>query len=68
MNLYIHNLLYCVAHSLMSFIRDVILSVVHAELYILFCSCGRAQFEEMCADILVRVEPPLRSLLEQARK
>uniref|UniRef100_A0A8C1YTW8 Heat shock protein 4b n=1 Tax=Cyprinus carpio TaxID=7962 RepID=A0A8C1YTW8_CYPCA len=27
---------------------------------------NRAQFEEMCADILVRVEPPLRSLLEQA--
>uniref|UniRef100_A0A671MH37 Heat shock 70 kDa protein 4-like n=1 Tax=Sinocyclocheilus anshuiensis TaxID=1608454 RepID=A0A671MH37_9TELE len=27
---------------------------------------NRAQFEEMCADILARVEPPLRSLLEQA--
>lgn len=34
----------------------------------MFYSCGRAQFEEMCADILARVEPPLRSLLEQARK
>lgn len=52
----------------MSFIRDVNLSVVHSELYILFYSCDRAQFEEMCADILARVEPPLRSLLEQARK
>uniref|UniRef100_A0A672MUA2 Heat shock 70 kDa protein 4-like n=1 Tax=Sinocyclocheilus grahami TaxID=75366 RepID=A0A672MUA2_SINGR len=27
---------------------------------------NRAQFEEMCADVLARVEPPLRSLLEQA--
>lgn len=27
---------------------------------------SRAQFEEMCADILARVEPPLRSLMEQA--
>ncbi|XP_043112439.1 heat shock 70 kDa protein 4b [Puntigrus tetrazona] len=27
---------------------------------------NRAQFEEMCADILARVEPPLRSLMEQA--
>lgn len=27
---------------------------------------NRAHFEEMCADILARVEPPLRSLLEQA--
>lgn len=26
----------------------------------------RGQFEEMCADILTRVEPPLQSLLEQA--
>ncbi|XP_059377252.1 heat shock 70 kDa protein 4-like [Carassius carassius] len=26
---------------------------------------NRAQFEEMCADVLARVEPPLRSLLEQ---
>uniref|UniRef100_A0AAX7UXZ3 Heat shock protein 4b n=1 Tax=Astatotilapia calliptera TaxID=8154 RepID=A0AAX7UXZ3_ASTCA len=29
---------------------------------------NRAQFEEMCADILARVEPPLQSLLEQASK
>uniref|UniRef100_A0AAX7T8S0 Heat shock protein 4b n=1 Tax=Astatotilapia calliptera TaxID=8154 RepID=A0AAX7T8S0_ASTCA len=28
---------------------------------------NRAQFEEMCADILARVEPPLQSLLEQAK-
>ncbi|XP_016409177.1 heat shock 70 kDa protein 4-like [Sinocyclocheilus rhinocerous] len=27
---------------------------------------SRAQFEEMCADVLARVEPPLRSLMEQA--
>ncbi|XP_052010786.1 heat shock 70 kDa protein 4b [Xyrauchen texanus] len=27
---------------------------------------NRAQFEEMCADILARVESPLRSLMEQA--
>ncbi|XP_059371411.1 heat shock 70 kDa protein 4-like [Carassius carassius] len=27
---------------------------------------NRAQFEEMCADVLARVEPPLRSLMEQA--
>ncbi|RXN35181.1 heat shock 70 kDa 4-like protein [Labeo rohita] len=27
---------------------------------------NRGQFEEMCADILARVEPPLRSLMEQA--
>lgn len=27
---------------------------------------NRTQFEEMCADILARVEPPLRSLMEQA--
>ncbi|XP_067314094.1 heat shock 70 kDa protein 4b [Pseudorasbora parva] len=27
---------------------------------------NRAHFEEMCADIFARVEPPLRSLLEQA--
>lgn len=29
-------------------------------------SCTRGQFEEMCVDILARVEPPLQSLLEQA--
>uniref|UniRef100_A0A3P9KM85 Heat shock protein 4b n=1 Tax=Oryzias latipes TaxID=8090 RepID=A0A3P9KM85_ORYLA len=28
---------------------------------------NRGQFEEMCADILTRVEPPLQSLLEQAK-
>uniref|UniRef100_A0A669E4Q3 Heat shock protein 4b n=1 Tax=Oreochromis niloticus TaxID=8128 RepID=A0A669E4Q3_ORENI len=28
---------------------------------------NRAQFEEMCADIWARVEPPLQSLLEQAK-
>lgn len=28
---------------------------------------NRTQFEEMCADILARVEPPLQSLLEQAK-
>ncbi|XP_006781602.1 heat shock 70 kDa protein 4b [Neolamprologus brichardi] len=28
---------------------------------------NRAQFEEMCADVLARVEPPLQSLLEQAK-
>lgn len=28
--------------------------------------CPRGHFEEMCADILARVEPPLQSLLEQA--
>nr|XP_046261925.1 heat shock 70 kDa protein 4b [Scatophagus argus] len=28
---------------------------------------NRAQFEEMCADILTRVEPPLQSLLEQTK-
>ncbi|KAB5565452.1 hypothetical protein PHYPO_G00241730 [Pangasianodon hypophthalmus] len=27
---------------------------------------NRGQFEEMCADILARVEPPLRSIMEQA--
>ncbi|XP_041653654.1 heat shock 70 kDa protein 4b [Cheilinus undulatus] len=28
---------------------------------------NRGQFEEMCADILARVEPPLQSLLEQTK-
>lgn len=28
---------------------------------------NRGQFEEMCADILARVEPPLQSLLEQSK-
>lgn len=28
----------------------------------------RGQFEDMCADILSRVEAPLRSILEQASK
>ncbi|KAI3351223.1 hypothetical protein L3Q82_005782 [Scortum barcoo] len=28
---------------------------------------NRVQFEEMCADILARVEPPLQSLLEQTK-
>uniref|UniRef100_A0A3P8WB92 Heat shock protein 4b n=1 Tax=Cynoglossus semilaevis TaxID=244447 RepID=A0A3P8WB92_CYNSE len=28
---------------------------------------NRGQFEEMCVDILARVEPPLQSLLEQAK-
>ncbi|XP_041799597.1 heat shock 70 kDa protein 4b [Chelmon rostratus] len=28
---------------------------------------NRGQFEEMCADILTRVEPPLQSLLEQTK-
>ncbi|XP_073676662.1 heat shock 70 kDa protein 4-like [Garra rufa] len=27
---------------------------------------NRGQFEEMCADVLARVEPPLRSIMEQA--
>lgn len=30
----------------------------------MFFSSARGQFEEMCGDILARVEPPLQSLLE----
>lgn len=31
----------------------------------IFFSFKRGQFEEMCADLFLKVEPPLQSLLEQ---
>lgn len=40
--------------------RNACLSVV-----VLFF-CTRVHFEEMCVDILARVEPPLHNLLENA--
>lgn len=33
---------------------------------LLLCFFTRGQFEEMCADLLAKVEPPLHALLENA--
>lgn len=40
--------------------------VIKLRSYICICIFSRVQFEEMCADVLGRVEAPLHNLMEQA--